>query len=33
MQFGSYNILAAYCNPKDQETYQAVGKSLVKARQ
>lgn len=21
MQFGSYNILAAYCNPKDQETY------------
>lgn len=32
MQFGSHNILAAYCDPKDRKAFEAVSKALVKAR-
>jgi hypothetical protein len=32
MQYGSYNILAAYCNPRDVQMHEKVAKALVKAR-
>jgi hypothetical protein len=32
MQYGSYNLLATYSNPRDVKTYEKVAKALVKAR-
>jgi len=33
MQYGSYNLLATYCNPKDVKVYDKVVKAMCKARQ
>lgn len=32
MQYGSYNLLATYCNPRDTKLYEKVVRSMCKAR-